>query len=299
MTVSAIQKSKTRKVRQRGRPSFDASEGEAARKYHALAARCPIDRAASTPLWVQLKLTLERAIRTGALPESGRLPSEQAMCEMFDLSRQVVRAALGALAAEGLVIKQPRRGMYVAPRRHDFSFVTSAISLIDDLSARGYQVTEKTFEYGLQLANDEERRALNLPEGFQVLRILRVFCADGASLTHTCISLPAHRVPGMEKMNMDGKSILGTIHQMYGLAVERADRWISATVIDREAAIRMNLPENTPILKIKSVGYDHSGNPLEYYDAYYNTEVAPIHIATDGTAVASTSLSSQAPPKRL
>lgn len=92
-------------------------DGDSAEAFRAFAAGVALQREDPSPLWVQLKNRIEHAILDGTLPENARLPSEQAMCSMFDLSRPVIRNALQALAGEGRVIKQPRKGMFVAPGR--------------------------------------------------------------------------------------------------------------------------------------------------------------------------------------
>lgn len=203
------------------------------------------------------------------------------MSEIFQLSRPVIRAALNALTSEGKVVKQARRGMFVAPKPAEFDFMTSTLGVFDDLSAKGYKVTTRTHEFGLFAATSEEKRALALPEGFNVIRILRVYAADGRPLTQTRISLPAHRLPGFEKLSIEGRSIFGTIRANYGLTVARADRWLRAEVAEPEVCDRMEVPRGSALIRIESIAYDHDGNPLEFYDAYYNSGVAPIHVATE------------------
>lgn len=268
-------------ARRRGRPGFESAENDAARKFRSIVRDSRIDRNSGTPLWVQLKIVLEKAIYSGVLSEGTRLPSEQVLCDAFALSRPVVRNALAALSAEGLVIKAPRRGMFVASHPPEVGFMTEAKGVFEDLSAKGHAVSVRTFGFGLCEANDVERRVFGLPSAHRVIRILRVYRVDGAALTHTEISLPAHRLPGMEKLDIEDRSIFDTINRHYGLRPQRADRWIRAAAASSPVADRMGVEPGTPLLHIESVAFDFDGNALEYYDAYYNPEVSPLHIATD------------------
>ena len=43
----------------------------------------------------------------------------------------------------------------------------------------------------------------------------------------------------------------------------------------------MGIASGTPLLHIESVAFDFDGNALEYYDAYYNPDVSPLHITTN------------------
>ena len=268
-------------ARGRGRPGFESANNEAARRFRSIVRSNRIDRSSKTPLWVQLKNILEKSIYSDLLPKGTRLPSEQVLCDAFALSRPVVRNALAALSAEGLVIKEPRRGMFVASHPPEVGFMTAAKGVFEDMSAKGHAVSVTTFDFGLHEANDVERRVFGLPAGHNVIRVLRVYRVDGAALTHTEISLPAHRLPGMEKLDIENRSIFDTINRHYGLKPQRADRWIKAAVALPPVAERMGVEPGTPLLRIESVAFDFDGNALEYYDAFYNPDVSPLHIATD------------------
>lgn len=265
----------------RGRPGFDVTDAAAARQFRKFAKTVMLDRNAGSPLWVQLKNQLETAIAKEILLPNTRLPSEQAMCEIFSLSRPVVRGALSALVSGGLVVKQPRKGNFVGVKRKEFDFMTSPLGVFDDLSSKGIKVSERTYEYALQPAEADEQVALNLPDGFDVIRFVRVYSADGVPITHSHISLPAHRLIGMEKFNMRNRSIYRTMRKNYGLSVARADRWISAGNADDVVAKRLRVEHGKALVYVRSIGYDHENIPLEFYRSYYNADVAPIHIATD------------------
>lgn len=268
--------------RQRGRPRLAEVDAESAGRFAEFAKATTLKKGGGKPLWLQLKNAIHEAIRDGRLTEGMRLPSEQEMCRSFSLSRPVVRHALSELASEGAVLREARRGAFVAPKRREFGFMTRATGVTDDLIARGYTVDSHTFEFGLHDASKAEREALRLPLGQKVIRILRVYRADGIPLTYTQISLPSHRVPGFEKLQIEGKSIFTLMKEHYGLRPARADRWIRGAIADGEVARRMQIAEGTPLLVVTSTAYDHGDNPLEYYDAFYNAEVAPLHIATEG-----------------
>lgn len=271
-----------RESRQRGRPRLEVVDADSARRFADFAQTTTLEKGRGKPLWLQLKNAIHEAIRDGRLTEGTRLPSEQEMCRSFSLSRPVIRHALAELASEGVVIREARRGAFVAPNRREFGFMTQATGVTDDLIARGYTVDSQTFEFGLRDASEAERKALRLPEGQKVIRILRVYRADGIPLTHTLISLPSHRVPGFEKLQIEGKSIFTLLKEHYGLRPARADRWIRGAIAPKSAAARMEIAAGTPLLQVNSIAFDHDDNPLEYYEAFYNAEVAPLHIATEG-----------------
>lgn len=58
------------------------------------------------PLYSQLVSIIKRNISAGTLPPGALLPSEAELCRTFDVSRSTVRQAIGALEAEGLVVRK-------------------------------------------------------------------------------------------------------------------------------------------------------------------------------------------------
>src|SRR5947207_11160407 len=57
--------------------------------------------------------TLRRFILTEDLKPDAQLPSERELSESLSVSRNIVREALSVLVAEGLIVKQPGRGIFV------------------------------------------------------------------------------------------------------------------------------------------------------------------------------------------
>jgi GntR family transcriptional regulator, transcriptional repressor for pyruvate dehydrogenase complex len=72
---------------------------------------------------------LERRILVGELQAGDRLPTEDALCGIFDVSRSVVRDAIGRLVARGLVTVRQGRGTTVA-EPSDAAFGLAALALL-------------------------------------------------------------------------------------------------------------------------------------------------------------------------
>lgn len=262
----------------RGRPRND--EGSAFGILTKVATKDALDRKSDTPLWVQLKNTLTQLIETNALPPDLRLPSENALCEIFNVSRQVVRAALGGLSDEGLLTKVPRSGIFVAQKRGETDFITSNVSVHSDLMARGHKVTSETFEFQRCAPDEDEARVFSLPPDGSVVRVGRIYRMDGEPITHTLISLPGHKVPEMEKLEIDGVSVFEILKTRYGLVSRRAERWLTAEIPPQVVTDRLKIGPGQPLIAIESIAYDSNDAPLEYYRAFYNSAVARIHVST-------------------
>jgi DNA-binding FadR family transcriptional regulator len=72
-------------------------------------------------------------IVAGSMPTGERLPSESRLCEIFGVSRPVVREAIFRLQADGLVVTRQGAGTYVAKRPRDEFLRLAPIGGVADL----------------------------------------------------------------------------------------------------------------------------------------------------------------------
>lgn len=91
---------------------------------------------------------LRQEILSGALAPGARLPTEQRLCERLGVSRTVVREAVAALRADGLVITRQGVGAFVSadaqhrPFRIDAENLTSIARILDLMELRASIETE-------------------------------------------------------------------------------------------------------------------------------------------------------------
>ncbi|WP_019631714.1 GntR family transcriptional regulator [Actinomadura atramentaria] len=74
-----------------------------------------IDLLGPDPLYTQIAEEIARRIDEGVYVPQRAIPSEAALCEEFDVSRNTVRAAVRKLAEAGRVRTVRGKGSYVLP----------------------------------------------------------------------------------------------------------------------------------------------------------------------------------------
>ncbi len=111
--------------------------------------------------------------------------------------------------------------MFVSVPKPETDFITSNLGVFGDMAARGYEVTTKTFEFRRTRPDFKEQQALRLPETGSVVRIGRVYSIEGQPTTCTHIALPGHKVPSLEHLDMENKSIFAALREHYGLSPKR------------------------------------------------------------------------------
>lgn len=236
-------------------------------------------REQTQPLWLQLKRAIASAIDDRRLPPDSHLPSEHTLCRLFGVSRTVVREALAELANEGSIVKIKRRGVFVARPKADQDFPGSNIGFHAEMTAKGYKVTSRIFSHMRGAPTAREREMLALPPGAEIVRLRRLAYADGRPGVLSTLSLPAHRVPGLESIDLTDRSLYATLRERYGLTVRSSERWLDAVLPTGEQAELLEITPQTPVIAMESVARLANGQPIEYYTAFYNSRFGRIHIA--------------------
>jgi multiple sugar transport system substrate-binding protein len=72
-----------------------------------------IDRNSPIPIYHQLKTLIQEQIESGLWRPGDRIPTEQELCQLHDISRAPVRQALNELAQERVLIRRPGLGTFV------------------------------------------------------------------------------------------------------------------------------------------------------------------------------------------
>jgi GntR family transcriptional regulator len=237
-----------------------------------------LDRRSSVPLWIQTKEKLSAAVQRVELPPHTPLPSELDLCAIFDVSRPVIRAALEAMTAEGLLVKENRRGAFIAQRKTELDFATSNIGLFGEMIAKGRKVSTKLIELVKRAPDEHESMMLRLRPGNKIVHVRRVYLVDGQPMATGGISLPAHKVPGLENLNLANRSLNTMVRDVYGIVVARSERWLEAVLPNVEQASALELTTGTPVISIESIGWMSDGTPIEYYNAVYSTREQRIHL---------------------
>ncbi|MDR6953952.1 GntR family transcriptional regulator [Ancylobacter sp. 3268] len=235
------------------------------------------DNGSGLPLWSQLKSALLTLIVTEKLPENARLPSESELCEIFGVSRTVVREALNQLVSERVIYKLQGKGAFVAPKRDDHGFLGSNIGFSGELHHTNHSVSRAILRQELVKPDERVRQMLGVGAHESVVALDRVLSVDGMPriLVYTFINL--RLAPGFEQVPMQNRSLYDTLSRRYGIAMKRAERWLEAASATPEQAELLGIPAGAPVIAIESVTYMQTDEAVEYYTAVYRTDQARLH----------------------
>jgi GntR family transcriptional regulator len=229
------------------------------------------------PHWRQIELALRERIAT--LSPGDPLPSDADLCAEFGVSRMTARNAMQRLADEGLVMRVPGRGSFVAEppthRRADRLMTFSR-----EMERRGRHPSSRLLNREIRPSTPAEATALGLAAGEPVVALRRLRLADDEPIAIETATLI--RATGGLVMGADLEA--GSLHDALakgGYHLRRGTATIAAAPATYEDARLLGLRKGDALLVERRVIADAHGRRIEATESRYPADRYALDILFD------------------
>ena len=235
-------------------------------------ARAAGDAPTFSPLYRQIKGLLTRSLQSGEWKPGELIPSETELAARFGVSQGTVRKAIDELAAEHLVVRRQGRGTFVATHqeaRAQFRF----LRLRPDHGGDPGPMGSRILECRRLRAPGDIARVLQLRAGETVVQVRRLLSFEGQPTVLDEIWLPGAQFRGLtgERLAAYGGPLYALFEAEFGTRMIRATERIRAVAADTEAAARLAVAPESPLLLVERVSYTYEDRPVEVRRGYYVT----------------------------
>jgi GntR family transcriptional regulator len=216
------------------------------------------------PLYVQIRTLIERALESGEWAPGAAIPAEPALAARFGVSQGTVRKAIGALAAENLVVRRQGKGTFVATHTEEkasnFRFLR-----IRRNDGRPEYPGSRLVDLRRAKASAEIARQLAIRTGDGVFVLRRILDYAGSPAVLDEITLPAALVPGLTRARYAQYpgSMYGFFESVFGVRMLRADERLHAVAADPASAALLQVAPGTPLLAVDRISYTYGDRPVE------------------------------------
>lgn len=240
-----------------------------------------IDRSLPLPLYYQLKQLLLGDIRARGLGPGDRLPGDHDLCDVFDVSRTVVRQALAELEAEGVIERIKGRGTFVARTKTGEGLIGALSGLHEDVVSRGGTLRSDVLRLEVVPAGESVAAVLRLGPDEPVVVVERLRFVDGEPWVFTTTHVAERLAPGLDGHELGERSLYGLLRDEYGIQLARATRSVEAVSATKVLAGRLGVRPGDPLLLLRSVSYDHLDVPVEMFSAYHRGDRSRFEVSLD------------------
>ena len=248
----------------------------------------------SLPRQVSHWRRIEQALRERiAVMDAGdELPSDAALCREFGVSRMTARNAMRRLADEGLVLRVPGRGSFVAEppthRRADRLMTFSR-----EMERRGRVPSSRVLACEIRPCTADEATALGVPVAEPIVVLRRVRCADDEPVAVETATLVGRTASAVMRADLEH----GSLHAVLASAGHHLRRGIStitAAAATYEDARLLGLRRGDPLLVERRVILDTHGRRLEATESRYPADRYALDVLFDVEAPSSDGVSRDA-----
>jgi len=205
--------------------------------------------------------------RIASLQPGDELPSDADLCAEFGVSRMTARNAMQLLAEEGLLVRQPGRGSFVAqPPIHRRA--NRLMTFSSEMERLGRRPSSRLLVREIRPASAVEATDLGLGRGAPVVSLRRLRCADGEPMALETAVLDASVAEAVMTADVTNGSLHAALAQA-GHMLRRGTATIRSEPATREDAALLGVRLGEPLLVERRVILDGQGRRLEATESRY------------------------------
>ncbi|MEO4052803.1 GntR family transcriptional regulator [Solibacillus sp. CAU 1738] len=237
-----------------------------------------VENKKKTPLYVEVYEKLLKLINEGVYPIGNKLPSEQELSKMMNVSRMTLRQALGFLKEDGYIetihgqgnfIKQNVNVRSVGLEKIDNTVFQCCTEMIDDIDAY--------FEVSFSDDSDYIKKIFNRDSAV-IIRFNRWYKCKNKIVAHAFTMFPSETASQYQMNLNDHHSVLKILEEDIHMLIHSSTIEIKFTEsVPPSAHYELRSNNNLFVLLIENL-YDSMGNVLLKNKIYIPNELSSVKI---------------------
>ena len=221
------------------------------------------------PYYIQLIDILRAKIQQKAWLPGEQIPGEQDLCDLYGVSRTVVRQTLRELELEGLINRRKGKGTFISQPKISEGLVQKLTGFYQDMLERGFKPVTKVLHQHVIPANDKVAGFLNIRPGENVIDIQRLRFINEEPIQLVTTYIPFDICPALASVDLTNRSLYEYMEKEGGIFIARGRRFIEAVLANETEATLLGIERSDPLLMLESISYSESGQAVEYYHALH------------------------------
>jgi GntR family phosphonate transport system transcriptional regulator len=246
--------------------------------------RAGLQRGVGVALWRQIADGIRAGLANDLADDSGRLPPESELALRFGVNRHTVRAAISALAHEGVLQSEQGRGTFVRRRKRLVYPIGARTRFSAGLEGQTRDRQMELLNHAREAATSQVAEALGIDDGDEVLRLETLGTADGMPVSRATSWFSAARFPTIVETYRETKSITAALALLGVKDYLRASTGVEARHADEADANELQLSPGAIVLVTRALTVDPEGAPIQFSFTRFPADRVELVIDTMGTA---------------
>lgn len=235
-----------------------------------------INKFSNIPLYSQLKTIIIDKINSGEFPAESQIPSEQEICEKYNISRPTVRQAIAELTNSGILYKEKGKGTFVSKSKtkidiKNYSGFTD--SLLDSPEPGQRNIIEtRIVERGNTVFNESLFGALPGGGNSGYAEIMYTALDRDYPVSLNVSYIPLSYFPTILEDVKAKKPSYEILRGKYPLLPVRTKSSIEVIYSDQQDAQYLMVQSGSALIRIENVLYSKSGQAVEIVICKYKAD---------------------------
>ena len=221
------------------------------------------------PYYIQLIDILKEKVQFGTWAAGDQIPGEQDLCELYGVSRTVVRQALRELELEGVISRRKGKGTFISSPKIIEGLVQKLTGFYQDMVERGLRPSTRVLHRNVTPAAEKVARFLNIETGEKVIDLLRLRSVNDEPIQLVTSYIPLEICPALATVDLTNRSLYEFMETECGIFIAKGRRFVEAVLANETEAALLGIERGAPLLMLDSISYSETGKPIEYYHALH------------------------------
>jgi len=215
------------------------------------------------PFYEQITAQVRAMIQSNKLTPGQSYYSEGEVARALRISKMPVRQAFQKLRAEGLLIIARGKRPVIGTGHVSWNF-QELRGFSEEMRRRGHVPSAKLL--GLEILKPEMEIAqrLRVSAGDSVYMLKRLRFLNNEPVAVVTSYLPAAIFPGIDRQDLENKSLYDIMENVYKRRLQRAEEVIGAVTAGEQEARILQAELNSALLLVRETTYDAADVPIEY-----------------------------------
>ncbi|MCI1911172.1 MAG: GntR family transcriptional regulator [Lactobacillus amylovorus] len=190
---------------------------------------------ASVPLYQRMMMQIVHDIEAGTLKENDKLPSEQELGEIFNISRITVRKALEELQVRHFIYKKRGQGSFILSRkqRNKFYYYLDIKEKIEEMDLLP-QSEINEFNIVADKKYAEIKYAMNLSSTDYIYEIEKTYFGVKERIMFSHCFIAYERFPEIKIDELENEDILPILYGKYDLVPDSIETNSTAAIVKKD-----------------------------------------------------------------
>ena len=228
-----------------------------------------INKDSRTYLYLQIKENLLAKINKGIFPEGKKIPSEEKLCEMYNVSRPTIRFSIKQLLLEGRLNIVKGKGTFVLKKRPMSFNIEKVDSFADEIKKKGLTFRDEILEFKITKPTSEVANILKITNDSNVILYNKVRIVENEPMYITKGFIPKVLCPNLIEEDIKNQSIFHLLNDKYKLNISMVGRSLEAIIAGTEELKSLKIDSTMPLHYLETILYDSNSRPINYVKTYF------------------------------